>query len=334
MELHNLRAIRIICDLRLILHCQSREAGVTKFWDAGSQTIQLLSRKCLGPDVVFAYDWHWRGKGRDLATPFPDCGRPLRKEALSRRQKAFGPRSQRQVQRRRFEKEFEDHIVRRMTAFVDHPVAAMFNPDAALNFVMCLLAIPLDEISFTETGAKSRKGMPGSAPLKEVHEYVTMEAGQSVASALRTKINDSISKSLQQSGKFAAAYRRRNADRYGFEFKELWDAKEVMLTARGYISLHLSEERGALENLVPFKARKKGLAAQAKNEKTVIFFTKTGVELKPGGDLTVTLSIDELRKQQGFRQEGVDQHHKELARKGELKRNGNGEFELICMMNR
>lgn len=44
------------CDLRLILHCQSREVGVTKFWDEGSPTIQLLSKKGLGLDLVFAYD--------------------------------------------------------------------------------------------------------------------------------------------------------------------------------------------------------------------------------------------------------------------------------------
>lgn len=62
----------------------------------------------------------------------------------------------------------------------------MFNPnsavryclrlDATLNFVMWLLALPHDEKSFTETGAKIRKGRPGRAPLKEVHEYVQMEA--------------------------------------------------------------------------------------------------------------------------------------------------------------
>jgi acyl-CoA thioesterase FadM len=151
--------------------------------------------------------------------------------------------------------------------------------------------------------------------------FKMLAAGQSVASALRTKI----SKSLQQSRKLGVANRRRNADRYGFEFKEHWDAEEVTVTARGEISLHLSEERRALKILVPSKARKQCLSAQAKNEKTVISFIKAGVELKLGEDLIVTLSIDDLQKQKRFGQEGVDQHHKELARKGELKRKENGE---------
>ncbi|OAP60118.1 hypothetical protein AYL99_05120 [Fonsecaea erecta] len=84
-----------------------------------------------------------------------------------------------------FEILFEDQSVRRITAFVDHPVASMFNPnataqyslrlDAGLNFMMWLLGLPHDERSFTETGAKFQKGIPDSAPLKEVHEYVKME---------------------------------------------------------------------------------------------------------------------------------------------------------------
>lgn len=60
-----------------------------------------------------------------------------------------------------------------------------------------------------------------------------LDVGQSVAKALRSKINDSNSKSLRQSSKFAAANRRRNADRYRFEFKELWDAEEVTVTQKG-----------------------------------------------------------------------------------------------------
>jgi len=91
--------------------------------------------------------------------------------------------------------------------------------------------------------------------------FKMLDAGQSVAKALRLKINDSISKSLQQSGKSAAANRRRNADRYGFEFKELWNAEEVTVLAKGYISLHLSEERRPIKFFVPLKARKNCLAA-------------------------------------------------------------------------
>ena len=115
---------------------------------------------------------------------------------------------------------------------------------------MWLLALPHDEMSFTETGARIRKGRPGNAPLPEVHEYVKKEAtlertltvleydpvflnwasttlkedvfkildaGQSVAKALRTKINKSISEGLQHSSKFATANRRRNAVRHGFD---------------------------------------------------------------------------------------------------------------------
>jgi hypothetical protein len=66
-----------------------------------------------------------------------------------------------------FEISFDKQSVQRITAFVDHPAATIFNPnsaaqyslrlDAALNFVMWLLALPHNEMSFTETSAKFRK---------------------------------------------------------------------------------------------------------------------------------------------------------------------------------
>lgn len=387
------------CDLGLILHCQSRDGGLTKFWDEGSPIIQLLSKKGLGPDGVFAYDWHWRGEGRArgrksncpaslwkkeklqlhnrvssrlleiLPLPFlivaGRCAKKHYQEGRKHRVKDLNVNLRGDLSIT-FEILFEEQTVRRITAFVDHPAATMFSPssaaryslrlDAALNFMMWLLALPHDEMSFTRTAAKFRKGIPGAAPLKELHEYVKMEAGlgrtltvleydpgflnwastalqedalkmldagQSVATALRIKINGSISKTLRQSGKFAAANRRRNAERYGSGFKEFWDAEVVTITTNGYISLHLSEERRALKISVPLEARKRGLAAQAKNGKIVIFFTKTGVELRLGEDLIAVLFFDKLRKQRGFGQEGVDQHHKELARKGALKRKEN-----------
>jgi hypothetical protein len=179
------------CDLGLILHCQSREGGVTKFWDEGSQTIQLLSKKGLGPDVVFAYDWHWRGEGRArgrkstcpascwkkeklllhnqmshrlleiLPLPFlivgGRCARMNYQKGRERLVKGLNVKLRGDVSIT-FEILFEDESVRRITAFIDHPVAAMFNLnaapryarqlDAALNFMMWLLALPHDELTY------------------------------------------------------------------------------------------------------------------------------------------------------------------------------------------
>jgi hypothetical protein len=393
------------CDLGLILHCQSREGGVTQFWDKGSQTIQLLSKKGLGCDVALAYDWHWSGegqaRGRKSTCPASSWEREklLLHNQLSHRLLEILPlpflvvaggcaKKHYQESKKYSIKElniklkdnisitseilFEAQSVRRVTAFVDHPAATMFNPtsaakyclrlDSTLNFFMWLLAVPHNEMSFTETAARIQKGKPGSAPLAEVHEYVKREAtlgrtltvleyepdflcwasrtlkedvfkildaGRSVAKMLRTKINKSISESLQDSSKFAAANRRRNADRYGFEFKEFWDAEEVTVLAQGYVSLHLSQETRALKFFLPLKARTKCLAAQKKNKKAVIFFTKTGVELRLEGESILTRTIDELEGQRSFGQDLVDQHRKELARKAAIAREkGRGEKNM------
>jgi hypothetical protein len=58
----------------------------------------------------------------------------------------------------------------------------------------------------------------------------------------------------------------------------------------------------------------------------VIFFTKTGVELRLEGESILTRTIDELQEQRSFGQDGVDQHRKELARKVAIAREkGRGE---------
>ncbi len=51
-------------NLGLILHVQSEDDVIDKFWDSRSATISLLHEKGIHETFVFGYDWHWRAQGR------------------------------------------------------------------------------------------------------------------------------------------------------------------------------------------------------------------------------------------------------------------------------
>lgn len=49
-------------DLGIVMHLQTKEGPIDKFWDEEGATIALLQEKGLDGDFVFGYDWHWRAE--------------------------------------------------------------------------------------------------------------------------------------------------------------------------------------------------------------------------------------------------------------------------------
>ena len=66
------------------------------------------------------------------------------------------------------------------------------------------------------------------------------------------------------------------------------------ITKIGLGTIRHANGRPEISRFLPLKARTKCLAAQKKNKKAVIFFTKTGVELRLEGESILTRTIDEL----------------------------------------
>lgn len=49
-------------NLGIIMHLQTKQGPIDKFWDQESATIALLQDKGLNGDFAFGYDWHWRAE--------------------------------------------------------------------------------------------------------------------------------------------------------------------------------------------------------------------------------------------------------------------------------
>ena len=184
--------------------------------------------------------------------------------------------------------------------------------DAALNFFLWLLGMKHEERTFTERQAEHRRGVPRSAPLAELHDYNKRERnlgrnllhheydqaflswahqyldddvsallgrGESVAQALRQKIDSKISARFYEPNRVlrhATANRQKNAQRYGYEFKEYWDGHEVKVHRNGYVRLYMSAAEPALK----FRTPKRVFAAcEESGIPAVIEFSEEGLAL-------------------------------------------------------
>lgn len=84
-----------------------------------------------------------------------------------------------------FDLDFMSNGLRRITAYMDHPSASFFRPnssvqrsfcqEATLNFFLWLTGKKYSPSTFTTIQRAHQRGVPGSAPLKEVWRYVQIE---------------------------------------------------------------------------------------------------------------------------------------------------------------
>lgn len=191
-----------------------------------------------------------------------------------------------------FDLDFKSDGLRRITAYIDHPSASFFHPkvsaqisvrqDAAINFFLLLLGKDGVETTFIKRQAEHRRGVPGSAPLPELWQYVNKEEflqrrlakheyepsfwtwahtflkedpaailkrGDSVVGKIRQEIGDRIrTRNLEpeRSAKIATNNRQRNATRYGYTTREYWDGHSVKVQNNGDFRLFVSGDRPAL----------------------------------------------------------------------------------------
>lgn len=84
-----------------------------------------------------------------------------------------------------FDLDFRPLGLRRITAYVDHPSASFFQPNSAAkvcirlyavcDFFLWLIGRDCQEKTFAEAQLGHRRGVPGAAPLAELHGYGKME---------------------------------------------------------------------------------------------------------------------------------------------------------------
>lgn len=257
-----------------------------------------------------------------------------------------------------YDLDFQYGALKRITTYVDHPSASFFRPsgaaevcvrlDAALNFFLWLLGIEHEERTFTETQASHRRGVPGAAPLAELHEYnkreqklkrhllhheydpgflswaaryldddvfAMLDRGESVAKALRRAIDLKISTKRfhpDQILKHAAANRLKNARRYRFEFKEFWDGQEVKVHKNGYLRLYVSATKPALRL---WAGKHVFAACEERNTSAVIKFSQEGLCLMLGSSVVFERTRLQLLQMKSFGSQWIEQLEKELARK-------------------
>ena len=54
------------------MHQQSKEGDVGELWDDENKSIQLLAKKGLSKDFIYAVEWHWRAKAsNNNKGPYP-----------------------------------------------------------------------------------------------------------------------------------------------------------------------------------------------------------------------------------------------------------------------
>jgi hypothetical protein len=202
-----------------------------------------------------------------------------------------------------------------------------------------------EERTFTERQAEHRRGVPGSAPLAELHDYNKRERnlgrnllhheydqaflswahqyldddvsallgrGESLAQALRQKIDGKISASFYEPNRVlrhATANRQRNAQRYGYEFKEYWDGHEVKVHRNGYVRLYMSAAEPALK----FRTPKHVFAAcEESGIPAVIEFSQEGLALFLGSRKVFSRSRQSLTGSGAQAKEWEQQFDKEL----------------------
>jgi len=199
------------------MHCQSKEGEIGEFGDFESRSIQTSTEKGLSKDSMFGFDWHWRGetsargKGPCPATQWTRTLQDLHSafscsllEMLPLRLLIIAESCPKKQYRKdlsktakiiellltpnliiQFDLDFRSNGLRRITAYIDHPLASFFLPnssvqrsfcqDATLNLFLWLTGKKCSLSTITTIQRAHQRGVPGLAPLKELWQYVQME---------------------------------------------------------------------------------------------------------------------------------------------------------------
>jgi len=159
-------------ELGIILHCQSKEGHIGKFWDYESPSIQALTAKGLSSEFVYGFDWHWRaeesarrpGRSSCPASAWPRAKRSLHDalsseilEILSLPWLIVGGACAKENYHRtlshnsrllslslsstvnvEFELDIRETSVKRITTYVPHPSSGFFHPSFSSNYAVIL----------------------------------------------------------------------------------------------------------------------------------------------------------------------------------------------------
>ncbi len=224
-----------------------------------------------------------------------------------------------------FDLDFRSNGLRRITAYMDHPSASFFRPnssvqrsvcqEATLNFFLWLTGKKCWLSTFTTIQREHQRGVPGSAPLKELWRYVQMEEdsnrrlekqgyGQGFWTWARGFLKEDPAEDLnrrhsivgtilddirsriqvtnirpEQLAKRANLNRQLNESRYGYSVREYWHGEIVRIPKNGDLRIFVSTSRPALFLRLGKTIHGK---IQGYGSPTVIEFSKTGIALKVG----------------------------------------------------
>ena len=216
--------------------------------------------------------------------------------------------------------DFRPDGLRRITAYMDYPSASFFRPNSAeqrsvchasLDFFLWLTGKSCNPTTFSQTQRGHQRGVPRSAPPKELREYVRLEKGldrglekqkyepsfwtwahgflkedlgreDSVAGTIRDEIHSRIritNLGAEQSATRAKLNRQLNVSRYGYAIRVYWHGEAVRVPKNGDFRICVFADRPALLLRLGKTFLSKTLAY---GSTIVIVFSEIGLALKIG----------------------------------------------------
>jgi hypothetical protein len=142
------------------------------------------------------------------------------------------------------------------------------------------------------------------------------------------KIDNNISASFYEPNRVfrnATANRQKNAQCYGYKFKEYWDGHEVKVHQNGCVRLYVSAAKPALKFWTP---KNVFAACEESSIPAVIEFSPEGLFLVLGSSVIFERSWRHLSQMKPFGNEWIKQIEKELAYKRSDARAGVGSEKI------